>query len=191
MAHTVSKDLIVKLLTAARDTKSRALEDASFIDAVQKAGETLFDSIRKGGTVTTCGNGGSACDAMHFCEELVARYKRERPGIKARHLLDAGTLTCWSNDYTFETAFSRQIETLCDPPDVLVAFSTSGNSPIILRALEAARGKKVTTIGMLGKGGGKAKELCDIAIIVPSQETERIQEVHITVVHMLCEILET
>jgi D-sedoheptulose 7-phosphate isomerase len=150
----------------------------------------MADSFRAGNRLYACGNGGSACDAMHLVEELVARYKRERPGLPAHHLLDAPTLTCWSNDYEFASVFRRQVETLAREGDVLVAISTSGNSPNVLQAAEAARARGVLTIGLTGHGGGRLRELCDEAIVVPAAATERIQEGHIAVIHLLCELVE-
>lgn len=152
--------------------------------------ERVAEAFRSGNRLYACGNGGSACDAMHLVEELVARYKRERPGLPAHHLLDAPTLTCWSNDYEYATGFRRQVEALARPGDVLVALSTSGNSPNILAAVEAARERGVLTIGLAGKDGGKMRELCDELLVVPSQATERIQEGHIAVIHLLCELVE-
>jgi D-sedoheptulose 7-phosphate isomerase len=150
----------------------------------------MADSFRAGNRLYACGNGGSACDAMHLVEELVARYKRERPGLPAHHLLDAPTLTCWSNDYEFASVFRRQVETLAREGDVLVAISTSGNSPNVLQAAEAARARGVLTVGLTGRDGGRLRELCDEAIVVPAGATERIQEGHIAVIHLLCELVE-
>lgn len=150
----------------------------------------LADIFRAGDRLYACGNGGSACDAMHLVEELVARYKRDRPGLPAHHLLDAPTLTCWSNDYEYVTAFRRQVEALIRPGDVLIALSTSGNSPNILEAVEAANERGALTIGLTGKDGGRMRDLCGEVLIVPSDATERIQEGHITVIHLLCELVE-
>lgn len=150
----------------------------------------LAAAFRAGNRLYACGNGGSACDAMHLVEELVARYKRDRPGLPAHHLLDAATLTCWSNDHDFASAFRRQVEALARPGDVLVAISTSGGSPNVLQALEAARAGGVVTIGLTGRGGGAMPELCDECLVVPADATERIQEGHITIIHLLCELLE-
>jgi D-sedoheptulose 7-phosphate isomerase len=150
----------------------------------------LADVFRQGGHLYACGNGGSACDAMHLVEELVARYKRERPGLPAHHLMDAATLTCWSNDYRYETAFARQVEAMIRPSDVLVAISTSGNSENIVRAVEAANHRGALTVGLSGGDGGKLRGACTELLVVPSRATERIQEGHITVIHLLCELLE-
>ena len=150
----------------------------------------MADTFRAGKRLYACGNGGSACDAMHLVEELVARYKRDRPGLPAHHLLDAPTLTCWSNDYDYASAFARQAETLAAPGDVLVAISTSGNSANVLRAVEAAHGRGAWSFGLSGKDGGAMRSLCTETLVVPSAATERIQEGHITVIHLLCELLE-
>lgn len=175
-------------LRASSDVKLALIEQAGKIAGVAEA---LLSVVRGGGTIFTCGNGGSACDAMHFVEELVARYLRERPGIRAQHLLDPGTLTCWANDYNFAGVFERQVETFLTEKDALVVFSTSGNSENILRALAAANNRGVLTIALLGRSGGAAKSLVKHALIMPSDSTANIQEGHITVVHLLCELLET
>jgi len=127
---------------------------------------------------------------MHLVEELVARYKRDRPGLPAHHLLDAPTLTCWSNDYDFATAFRRQVEAMARPGDVLVAISTSGSSANVLAAVEAARERGAVVVGLLGRDGGAIGPRCDEALVVPAQATERIQEAHITLIHLLCELVE-
>lgn len=150
----------------------------------------IADAFRAGNRLYACGNGGSACDAMHLVEELVARYKRDRPGLPAHHLLDAPTLTCWSNDYDFATAFRRQVEALVRPGDVLVALSTSGSSQNVLLAVESANERGALTVGLTGRDGGRMRELCGEVLVVPSEATERIQEGHITVIHLLCELVE-
>lgn len=158
---------------------------------IARMAERIVDAYRAGGRVYACGNGGSACDAMHLVEELVARYKRDRPGLPAHHLLDAATITCWGNDYDFATIFSRQIEAMSRAGDVLVALSTSGSSENVVRAVEAARDRGVVTLGLTGRDGGRMKDLCSETLIVPATATERIQEAHITVIHLLCELVET
>jgi D-sedoheptulose 7-phosphate isomerase len=170
--------------------RQNILSDSKFLNSVDEAINHLIKIIENGGTIYSCGNGGSACDAMHFTEELVARYKKERPGIRAHHLMDPGTLTCWANDYSWDKVFERQAQTFCTPKDALVVFSTSGNSENILRGINAAKEKGAYVLGLLGKGGGKAAPLCDSALVVPSNATERIQEIHITLVHIFCEEIE-
>ena len=158
-------------------------------DVARVAGR-IAQAFRAGNRLYACGNGGSACDAMHLVEELVARYRRERPGLPAHHLMDGPTLTCWSNDYDFATAFSRQVEAMARPGDVLVAISTSGGSANVLAAAQAARERGAVVVGLLGRGGGALAPLCDEALVVPSSATERIQEAHITLIHLLCELVE-
>lgn len=158
-------------------------------DVVRVAGR-LANAFRGGRHLYACGNGGSACDAMHLVEELVARYKRERPGLPAHHLLDASTLTCWANDYEFETVFARQVEAMVREGDVLVAISTSGNSPNVVRAVEAANARGALTLGLTGRSGGALRESCGELLAVPSDATERVQEAHITLIHLLCELVE-
>lgn len=182
---------ISSLLTESANLKAALAVNATFISAVGSAAERLAMCARGGGTIFACGNGGSTCDAMHLCEELVARYKRNRPGIKAMHFMDPGVLTCWGNDISFEDAFARYAETFCSAKDVLVAISTSGNSKNVLRAVQAAKAKGTFVIGLSGKDGGELARLCDISIVVPSAATERIQEVHITCIHIWCELMET
>lgn len=157
---------------------------------IEEISQALLAVARSGGRIYTCGNGGSACDAMHLAEELVARYLRERPGIRAQHLIDSGTITCWANDYEFNGIFKRQIETLMTPDDAVVGFTTSGNSPNVLGALEAANTIGGLSIALTGKSGGKAKDLAKLSLVVPSSVTSHIQEAHIAVVHILCDVLE-
>jgi D-sedoheptulose 7-phosphate isomerase len=150
----------------------------------------LAEAFRSGHHLYACGNGGSACDAIHLVEELVARYKLHRPGLPAHHLLDSATITCWSNDYDFESVFQRQVEAMVREGDVLVALSTSGNSPNILNALQAANERGAFTLGLTGRDGGRMRELCSALIAAPSDATERIQEGHIAIIHILCELVE-
>ena len=121
------------LLESAR-VKSELAKDAEFLKKVAEVGAKLKEVANAGGTIYACGNGGSACDAMHLTEELVARYKRERPGIRAMHFMDPSTLTCWSNDYDYNDAFNRQAETFCTDKDILIGITTSGNSKNVIRS---------------------------------------------------------
>ena len=183
---------------AAEEVIHAALEESARVTlalrelapAVLRTAGRVAAAFRAGNRLYACGNGGSACDAMHLVEELVARYKRDRPGLPAHHLLDAPTLTCWSNDYDFATAFRRQVEAMARPGDVLVAISTSGSSANVLAAVEAARERGAVVVGLLGRGGGAIAPRCDEALVVPAEATERIQEAHITLIHLLCELVE-
>lgn len=186
MDHTVAS-----ILTESSKLKAALASDPQFLAALTSAYRLIADTVSQGGTVYACGNGGSTCDAMHLCEELVARYKRTRPGVRAMHFMDPGVLTCWGNDVGFEDAFARCAETFCTQKDVLVAISTSGNSRNVIAAVNKAKEQGCKVIGLLGKDGGKLAPLCDASVVVPSQATERIQEAHITVIHIWCELLET
>lgn len=156
----------------------------SSLSKVDEAGRLLLDAIQKGRKILTCGNGGSAADALHMAEELSGRYQKDRRALPGICLCaDPTAITCIANDYGFDFVFSRQVEALGAPGDVLVTFSTSGNSPSILKAINAAREKKLITIALLGKDGGKAKGMSDLDIIVPSNTTARIQEVHTFILH--------
>ncbi|MCB0354338.1 MAG: SIS domain-containing protein [Bdellovibrionales bacterium] len=185
-----TQKIIQSFLVDSAEIKRSLSTDSGFLKLFADASSVLQARVADGGTVFSCGNGGSACDAMHLAEELTARYKRERDGIRAMHFLDAGALTCWSNDYDFAGAFERQVKTFCGASDVLFALSTSGNSENILRAARAAKELGTYVIGLTGKSGGKLKEIADSAFVVPSNETDRIQEVHITLIHAFCEVLE-
>jgi len=156
----------------------------SLIPKVEKTGRVLQECLLAGGKILTAGNGGSAADALHLAEELVGRFDKNRPSLSAICLnSDPTLLTCIGNDYGFERLFSRQVEGLARPKDVLVVFTTSGNSPNLIAAIDVASMKGVTTVALLGKDGGLMKGRADYEIIVPSSVTARIQEVHTFVLH--------
>jgi len=182
---------ISQLLNDSASLKASLAARSDFVAMVSASAALLAEAVKGGGTIFACGNGGSTCDAMHLCEELVARYKRNRRGIKAMHFMDPSAMTCWGNDFSFEDSFRRYAETFCTDKDILVAISTSGNSKNVLHATHAAKSKGSKVLGLTGKDGGSLAGLCDVAITVPSSATERIQEVHITVIHIWCELLET
>lgn len=153
--------------------------------------DACTESLGSGGKLLFFGNGGSAADAQHIATELTVRFVKDRAPLPALALTtDTSTLTAIGNDFGFEHLFSRQIDALGQTGDVAIGISTSGNSPNVLKGLEAARTKKLVTIGLTGRDGGKMRGLCDILLIVPSDETARIQEMHITLGHMLCGALE-
>jgi D-sedoheptulose 7-phosphate isomerase len=183
--------MISQILSDSANLKSALSSNKEFVGRVEQSAEALFSAVKSGGTIYACGNGGSTCDAMHLCEELVARYKRNRPGIRAMHFMDPSVLTCWGNDFSLEDAFRRVAETFCTDKDVLIAISTSGNSKNVIHAVHAAKSKGSKVIGLLGRDGGALAPLVDIPLIVPASATERIQEAHITVIHIWCELLET
>lgn len=158
---------------------------------VTTVGEAILASLRQGGKLLTCGNGGSAADALHLAEELVGRYKIERRALPAICLnSDVTALTCIGNDYGYDAIFARQVEALGRRGDVLVGFTTSGNSANVLAAFAAARARGITTVLLSGKDGGKARTQCDYPIIVPSATTARIQEVHTLVLHQWLEAID-
>jgi D-sedoheptulose 7-phosphate isomerase len=149
------------------------------------------DTVLGGNLLLTCGNGGSATDAQHLAEELVGRYRSNRRPLPAIALTaDSAALTCIANDFGYDEVFARQVEALTRPGDLLLCFSTSGNSPNILAALGAARARGVGTIALLGKDGGAAKDLADLPLVVASDDTARIQEAHLQVLHYICEVVE-
>lgn len=160
-------------------------------EAISRAGELLVDGFRRGGRLLAFGNGGSASDAQHLCAELAGRYVRERPGLPALALTaNTSDLTAIGNDYGFDRIFARLVEAHGASGDVAVALSTSGNSPNVLAGVEAARERGLRTVGLTGRSGGKLAGRVDVPIVVPSDRTPRIQEVHITIVHVLCELVD-
>ncbi|NIJ38727.1 D-sedoheptulose 7-phosphate isomerase [Sphingopyxis panaciterrae] len=171
-----------------------ALLDAltpDFVLSIDPVAQQLAEVLRNGGKFLIMGNGGSAADAQHIAAELVGRYKVERPGLAAIALsTDSSILTAWSNDYSYETVFSRQVEALARPGDIVWGISTSGNSSNVVRAFEAAHAIGATTFGLLGRDGGKLAVLSDLSIIVPLAETDRIQTAHLLIYHSLCAYLD-
>ena len=158
---------------------------------IVRLAERLIETFSIGNKLLIMGNGGSAADAQHFAGEIVSRFRMERPGLPAIALsTDTSIITAIGNDYGFERIFSRQIEALAVPGDAVIGISTSGNSPNVQKALEVAREAGCTTIGLLGKDGGSIKAVCDIPLIIPSNDTPRVQEGHITVIHILCDLIE-
>jgi D-sedoheptulose 7-phosphate isomerase len=159
--------------------------------AIERAADRLIACLRDGGKVLAFGNGGSASDAQHFCAELAGRYVRERPGLPALALTaNTSDLTAIGNDYGYDRVFARLLEAHGRAGDVAVAITTSGNSPNVLRAVEVARERGLATIGLTGKGGGKLASRVDVPIVAASDVTARIQEIHITILHVLCELVD-
>jgi D-sedoheptulose 7-phosphate isomerase len=184
-------DLIRTELTEARSVLDQFLADDTNLARIAQAAELVAASLQQGGKVMTCGNGGSLCDAQHFAEELSGRYRQDRRALAAIALTEASHMTCVANDFGFEFVFSRFVEALGRPGDVLLAISTSGNSPNILRAAEAARALGVQVISLTGKDGGKLSSLSDVEIRVPHFGfADRIQEVHIKAIHIMILLIE-
>ena len=160
-------------------------------DKLKNAIEIIYNTLKNGNKILICGNGGSAADAQHFAAEIVGRFKLERRGFPAIALTtDTSILTALGNDYGFDIIFERQVEALGKEGDVLVGISTSGNSENVIKAVNKAKKMGIYTIGLLGKGGGKLKDIVDLALIVPSNDTARIQECHLTIYHVICEEVE-
>ncbi len=171
--------------------RTHAALDALDHEAVDRAGTALVQALDQGGVIYTCGNGGSAAEALHLVEEVIGCYgNRARPARAAVCLnADPTTLTCIANEFGYENVFSRQLEALARPQDVLIVLSTSGESRNIINALHVARHTGIQTIGLLGHGGSAAK-LCDMALLVPVDQTAAIQEAHLAMVHCLCAAIE-
>lgn len=158
---------------------------------IEHIADTVATTVLNGHTLFTCGNGGSAADAGHFAEELSGRYRTNRRALPAQSLsIDALAITCIANDFGYDAVFARQIEALGRPGDMLCVLSTSGNSPSIVAALHAAHTKGMQSVALLGKGGGHAKGLATHEIIIPASDSGRIQEMHMQIVHFICEVIE-
>ena len=167
------------------------LLEGAFAEKIVRAVEVVSGVLASGGKIHTMGNGGSAADAQHFAAEMVGRFLIERKALPAIALsTDTSILTAVGNDYGFDDVFRRQVEALAGPGDVVFGISTSGNSPNVLRALEAARAQGCTTIGLLGRDGGAIAPLVDLAMVVPVEKTPHVQECHLAIIHMLCDLVE-
>jgi len=158
---------------------------------IERIAARVRDAVMQGQLLLTCGNGGSATDAQHLAEELIGRYRSNRRPLPAVALTaDSAALTCIANDFGYEYVFARQVEALARPGDLLLCFSTSGGSPSILAALRMARARGADSIALLGKDGGAARDLADLALVVASDDTARIQEAHLQILHYICEVIE-
>ncbi|WP_434144701.1 D-sedoheptulose 7-phosphate isomerase [Photobacterium leiognathi] len=185
------QDLIRAELTEAADVLNRFLSDDKNMADIEAAAKLLADSFKQGGKVLSCGNGGSHCDAMHFAEELTGRYRENRPGYPGIAISYPSHLSCVSNDFGYEYVFSRYLEAVGAKGDVLFGLSTSGNSGNILKAIEAAKAKGMKTIALTGKDGGQMAGLADVEIRVPHfGYADRIQEIHIKIIHILIMLVE-
>lgn len=185
------KHIVLEHLMEAQDGLNHLLSNATALEGITKASEVIANALKAGGKVMSCGNGGSMCDAMHFAEELSGRYRDDRPAYAAVAISDASHITCTANDYGFEQVFSRFVEAHGKAADVLVCFSTSGKSANVVRAAKAARELGVTVVGLTGKTGSELERLCDITICTPAgRYADRVQELHIKVVHILIDLTE-
>lgn len=189
----MSLDRIHQLFADSIETKQKAAEVLP--DVILQGGQAMVKCLLEGGKILTCGNGGSAGDAQHFSSELLNRFERERPALPAIALTtDSSTLTSIANDYHYNEIFSKQVRALGRPGDVLLAISTSGNSANVIEAMHAAHERGLVIVSMTGRDGGKMAPIMaagDVEIRVPSQVTARIQEVHLLVIHSLCDFIDT
>ncbi|WGM07682.1 D-sedoheptulose 7-phosphate isomerase [Arsenophonus nasoniae] len=185
------QELICAELEEAAVILKNFLQNRENIEAIEQAAIMLANAFKMGGKVISCGNGGSHCDAMHFAEELTGRYRENRPGYPAIAISDVSHLSCVGNDFGYDYVFSRYVEAVGKEGDVLFALSTSGNSGNIIKAIAAARAKGMSVIILTGKEGGKMAGTADIEIRVPHfGYADRIQEIHIKVIHILIQLIE-
>lgn len=170
----------------------KKLKTSDYADNLIEISSKICECIENGGKLLIAGNGGSAADSQHFAAELIGRFMKERKSLPAIALTtDSSILTCMGNDYGFDDIFSRQVEGLGNKNDVFLGISTSGNSKNIIKAVEKAKKQGMKTIGLLGKDGGKLKDMCDYSIIFSYKETARVQEHHLMTYHLLCEFIES
>ncbi|MCP4296431.1 MAG: D-sedoheptulose 7-phosphate isomerase [Proteobacteria bacterium] len=183
-------DLIKSSFTTAQEVLSTFCTDQENMVSVGRLAEEIVKRIKRGSKILSCGNGGSMCDAMHFAEELTGRFRNERVPLPAIAISDPSHITCTANDYGFEQIFSRYIKGVGLKGDLLLAISTSGNSPNIIKAVDAAKEKDIFTVGLLGKDGGELGNLVDLPIVIPAETSDRIQEIHIKIIHIAIEATE-
>jgi D-sedoheptulose 7-phosphate isomerase len=185
------KQTISKIIQTSIDVKQLLLADEQLIATIEKAVKIITTAFKNGNKILFCGNGGSAADAQHLAAEFSGRFYTDRHALPAEALhVNTSYMTAVANDYSFDVVYSRMITGIGNKGDVLIGISTSGNSTNIINAIEAAREKGMTTIGFTGTTGGKMKDICDMLVNVPSTDTPRIQESHILVGHIICELVE-
>lgn len=183
---------IKQIISEARDLKQKLVEDHGTQQYIQNAVQMILETYAKGGKVWFCGNGGSAADAQHLAAELSGRFYFDRPALAAEALhVNTSYLTAVANDYSYEMIYARYLRGAAKPGDVLIGISTSGNSSNVVNAMEVAKEMNVGLVSFTGAGGGKMKKLSDICIEVPSSDTPRIQECHIMIGHIICELVES
>ena len=185
------KNYIMKQIADSAATKQAILENEALLDTIEAVAKACVEVYRHGKKTILAGNGGSAADAQHIAAELVGRYGFDRPSIPSLALTtDTSNLTAIGNDYGYDKVFSRQLEGMAQEGDLFIGISTSGNSQNIINAFESAADRGVTTVALVGRDGGKMATMADFAIVVPSNATPRIQESHILIGHILCDIIE-
>jgi len=176
----------------AQQVLEQFINDSSNFKKIESAGKAMVKALQNGGKIISCGNGGSMSDAMHFAEELTGRFRENRPGIAAISISDPTHISCVANDFGYEYIFSRFIESMGNKNDVLLAISTSGNSANVLKAAETAKNKGMKVVALTGKSGGKLAALCDMEIrVVHKGYADRVQEVHIKIIHSLIHYIES
>jgi D-sedoheptulose 7-phosphate isomerase len=187
----MSVEFVEQSLREAQSGLVSLLADAQTLEVINRVGTHISEVLDRGGRVFSCGNGGSMCDAMHFAEELTGRFRNDRRGLAATAISDPGFLSCAANDFGYERVFERYLQAHAQAGDVVVAFSTSGNSANIVRAAQWSKEHGVTVVGLTGKIDSKLPSLCDYVINTPSGKfADRVQELHIKVVHILIELIE-
>ena len=188
----MTKTIIQDSLAQAHEELERFMSDQDTVPSIEKAAEVMSGCLSSGGKVISCGNGGSLCDATHFAEELTGRFRNDRRPVPAMAINDPAYLTCVGNDYSFDVIFSRWIEAFGKPGDVLLAISTSGASLNIIKAAEAAKSHGMKVVALTSKKGQTLSALSDVAIMAPdAPHSDRIQEIHIKVIHILIEAIES
>lgn len=184
-------DHVKSALTAAQSALAALIENEATLESIAQAAHAIAESQRQGGAVYSCGNGGSLCDAMHFAEEMTGRYRQNRKPYRAAAISDVSHMACVGNDYGYEHVFSRWIEAMGTEKDVLVAITTSGTSKNIVAAAKAAKAKGMTVVALTGKAGSPITDEADIAVVTPAGHwADRVQELHIKVIHILIELIE-
>jgi D-sedoheptulose 7-phosphate isomerase len=184
------QDVITSAMADAADVLDRLRSSREFVPACERLVMAVVGALRSGQKVMICGNGGSACDAAHFAEELTGRFRADRPPLGALACTDVGHVTCTANDYGFDEVFARWVTALGRPGDVLIVLSTSGNPENVVRAASAGAAAGMTTAALLGRGGGRLKGSCAIEIVVPGETSDRIQELHMLILHTCVEAVE-
>ncbi len=185
------EDVVLADLTEAHEALSALISDRAMVAKIAEAGRLIAQSQKAGGTVMSCGNGGSLCDAMHFAEEMTGRFRENRRAYRAQAISDAAHMACVANDYGYEDVFSRWVEGAGRAGDVLLAITTSGTSKNVVKAAKAAREKGVKVVALTGRPGTPITELADVAIVTPAGRwADRVQELHIKVIHILIELVE-
>ena len=185
------KEYIKNQIRSSYETKQKIYENEALIEIIEKVASKCVEIYRNGKKTIIAGNGGSAADAQHIAAELVGRYGFDRPSLPSLALTtDTSNLTAIGNDYGYDKVFSRQLEGMGQEGDIFIGISTSGNSVNIINAFESAKEKGIMTVALTGRDGGKMAQMADIAIVVPSNDTPRIQESHILIGHIICDIIE-